>query len=87
MMKGEKMKFLEKLGKVMMNNIAYTVVLIVALVCFLYFSSGDLIAGLFTVVSALVMYICGAALYHEYKKMPAGKTVASKSGKKTSKRK
>ncbi len=78
------MKFLEKLGKVLKNNIAYTVVLIVALICFFYFA-GDLIAGLFTVISALVVYICGAALYQEYKKMPAGgakKSVAKKTTKK-----
>lgn len=79
------MNFLEKLGKVLKNNIAYTVVLIVALICFFYFA-GDLIAGLFTVVSALVVYICVAALYAEYKKMPAGgtkKPATKKSVKKT----
>ncbi len=83
------MNFLEKLGKVLKNNIAYTVVLIVALICFFYFA-GDLIAGLFTVVSALVIYICASALYTEYKKMPAGgakKTVARKSVKKATKKK
>ena len=83
------MNFLEKLGKVLKNNIAYTVVLIVALICFFYFA-GDLIAGLFTVVSALVIYICISALYTEYKKMPAGgakKTVAKKSVKKAAKKK
>ena len=82
--KGEKMNFLEKLGKVLKNNIAYTVVLIVALICFFYFA-GDLIAGLFTVVSALVIYICASALYTEYKKMPAGGT--KKSAKKATKKK
>jgi hypothetical protein len=75
------MKFLERLGKVLKNNIAYTVVLIAALICFFYFA-GDLIAGLFTVVSALVIYICASALYTEYKKTPAGKSVAKKASKK-----
>ena len=71
------MKFLEKLGKVLANNIAYTVVLIVALICFFYFA-GDLIAGIFTVVSALVIYICVSALYEAYKKTPLGKNTAKK---------
>ena len=75
------MKFLEQLGKVLKNNIAYTVVLIVALVCFFYFA-GNLIAGLFTVVSALIIYICVSALYTEYKKMPAGKSAVKKTAKK-----
>lgn len=78
------MKFLEKLGKVLKNNIAYTVVLIVALICFFYFA-GDLIAGLFTVISALVIYICASALYTEYTKIPAGgakKTSVKKTTKK-----
>ena len=64
------MKFFQKLGKVLMNNIAYTVVLIVALICFFYFSR-DLIAGLFTVVSALIIYMCIDSLYRAYTKMPA----------------
>ena len=70
------MKFFEKLGKVLMNNIVYTILLVVALICFFYFS-GDLIAGLFTVVSALIIYTCVAMLYQAYKKMPAGATKKS----------
>ena len=77
--KGEKMKFFQKLGKVLMDNIVYTVVLVVALICFFYFSR-DLIAGLFTVVSALIIYMCINFLYHAYKKVPAG-------AKKTTKKK
>lgn len=79
------MKFFQKLGKVLMNNIAYTIVLVVALICFFYFSR-DLIAGLFTVVSALVIYMCIEVLYRAYTKTPA---VAAKKSpvKKSAKRK
>jgi len=82
------MKFFEKLGKVLMNNIAYTIVLVVALVCFFYFSK-DLIAGLFTVISALVIYMCIGTLYNAYKNTSAGKMLAKKKApaKKTVKKK
>lgn len=78
------MNFFQKLGKVLMDNMVYTILLAVALICFFYFS-GDLIAGLFTVVSALIIYTCVAMLYHAYKNMPATgtkKTVAKKAAKK-----
>lgn len=75
------MKFFEKLGKVLMNNIVYTIVLVVALVCFFYFSK-DLIAGLFTVISALVIYMCIGNLYNAYKSVPAGKSAVKKVNKK-----
>lgn len=76
--KGDKMKFFERLGKVLVNNIAYTIVLVVALICFFYFSR-DLIAGIFTVVSALIIYMCIDMLHQAYKKMPAsGAKKASK---------
>lgn len=70
------MNFFAKLGKVLKNNIAYTIVLVVALVCFFYFSR-DLIAGLFTVISALVIYMCVDVLYHAYKKTPTPTTKKS----------
>ncbi len=78
------MNFLEKLGKVLLKNIAYTIVLIVALICFFYFSR-DLIAGLFTVISALIIYMCVENLYHAYQNMPSGgarKSTAKKTAKK-----
>ena len=78
------MKFFEKLGKLLVNNIAYTVILIVALIFFLYFAGGDLIAGLLTAVSALVVYVAITLLYQEYKKMPA--TKATKKPAKKSKK-
>lgn len=79
------MNFFEKLGKVLTANIAYTVVLVFGLILFLYFAGGDLIAGIFTAISALVVYVCIALLYGEYKKMP--KTVAKKAPAKKSKKK
>lgn len=87
------MNFFEKLGKLFMNNITYTVVLVFGLILFLYFSEGDLIAGVLTALSALVVYVCVSLLYGEYKKMPktvkakpaAKKAVAKKSTAKKSK--
>ena len=70
------MKFFQKLGKVLANNIACTIALVVAIVCFFYFST-DLIAGIFTVASAFIMYICVDMLYQAYKKTPAGSTKKS----------
>ena len=74
------MNFFEKLGKVLAANIAYTVVLVFGLILFLYFAGGDLIAGILTAVSALVVYVCIALLYGEYKKLPktTAKPVANK---------
>ena len=66
------MNFFEKLGKVLTNNMGYTIALVVALILFLYFTDGDLIAGAFVAFFALIIYICIAFLYGEYKKMPAG---------------
>ncbi len=87
------MNFFEKLGKLFMNNITYTIILVFGLILFLYFSEGDLIAGVLTALSALVVYVCVSLLYGEYKKMPktvkakpvAKKAVATKSTAKKSK--
>ena len=62
------MEFLDKLGKVLMKNIVYTVVLAVAVILFLYFAGGDLIAGALTAGSAVVAYHMIVLLYFEYKK-------------------
>ena len=75
------MTFFEKLGKVLTKNIGYTIMLIVAFIFFLYFCRGDLIAGLLTALSALVVYVCVTFIYQEYKRMPAGKS-KSTTGKK-----
>ena len=79
------MTFFEKLGKVLAANIAYTVILIFGLILFLYFAGGDLIAGIFTAISALVVYVCVMLLYQEYKKIPettSGKRSGVKKAKK-----
>ncbi len=77
------MTFFQKLGKLLVTNIAYTVILVLGLILFLYFAGGDLIAGIFTAISALVVYVCIALLYAEYKKMPkASKPVAKKAAPK-----
>ena len=84
------MNFFEKLGKVLMANITYTVILVFGLILFLYFAEGDLIAGVLTAISALVVYVCVALLYGEYKKLPktvAAKPVAKKATAKKSKKK
>lgn len=64
------MNFFQKLGKVLTNNMAYTIVFIVAFIFFLYFAGGDIIGGLLTALSALVAYISGTLIYQEFKKMP-----------------
>lgn len=82
------MNFWEKLKKVFTANIAYTVILVFGLILFLYFADGDLIGGVLTALSALVVYVCIALLYGEYKKIPDAKPVAKKvAAKKTAKRK
>ena len=75
------MTFFEKLGKVLTANIAYTVILVFGLILFLYFAGGDFIAGIFTAISALVVYVCVALLYQEYKKLPASAKKAKKVNK------
>lgn len=72
------MTFFEKLGKVLTANIAYTVVLVFGIILFLYFAGGDLIAGALTALSALVIYVCVALLYQEYKKLPGKKSGAKR---------
>jgi len=69
------MNFFERLGKVLAANIAYTVMFVFGLILFLYFAGGDLIAGTFTALSALVVYVSCVLLYQEYKK------TSSKGGK------
>lgn len=82
------MNTFEKILGVFGKNLAYTIVLIVAVIFFAYFSDG-LIPGLITAFSALVVYICAMALYREFKDAFSGKktvsaTVKKESAKKTS---
>ena len=76
------MSFFEKLGKVLTNNIVYTITLIVAFILFLYFAKGDMIGGILTALAALVVYVCVLLLYQEYKKMPAAKKAPVRKAKK-----
>ena len=76
------MTFFEKLGKVLTKNVGYTIILVVAFVFFLYFAEGDLIAGLLTALSALVVYVCVVFLYQEYKKLSMGTTAKKKPARK-----
>ena len=67
----------EKLLNVLSKNLGYTVVLAVALLLFAIFSDG-LVAGLITAISALLVYTCAQALYHEYKAIPSKKAAPVK---------
>ena len=79
------MNFFKKLGNVLLNNMAYTVVFVIAFIFFLYFAGGDIIGGLLTALSALIAYIAATLIYGEYKKAPAAKKAPVV--KKTSKKK
>ncbi len=72
------MNFLKKLGEVLVKNMAYTVVFVVAFIFFLYFAEGDIIGGILTALSALIAYIAATLLYGEYKKAPAAKKSSKK---------
>ena len=77
-------KMLDRWLNVLAKNLGYTIVMIIAVVLFVYFSDG-LISGLIAAVSAMLAYTCGVALYREYKNTPAVKTVNAKPVKKTNK--
>ena len=65
--------------------VVFRVLIKFGLILFLYFANGDLIGGVLTALSALVVYVCIALLYGEYKKIP--NTPAKPAGKKPAKRK
>ena len=60
------MKTLEKILSVLVKNLGYTVVLVLAIILFAMFSDG-LISGIITAASALLGYACIMALYKEFK--------------------
>lgn len=66
------MKTLEKILKVMLDNFMYTLVLLIAIVLFAWFSNG-LLYGLISALSAIVAYACIVYLYKEYNKKPSKK--------------
>lgn len=70
---------MEKLLNVLKSNLVCTIVMIVALVLFVWSCGGDLIGGLITAVAAVVAAACIYILVKEYKKAPvAKKAVAAK---------
>ena len=75
------MKTLDRILNVFGKNLGYTLVLIVAIVFFAYFSDG-LIPGLLTAFSALVAYICGAGLYRAFRDEFSGKKTVTDTIKK-----
>lgn len=76
--KGSNMKTLEKILSVLVKNLGYTVVLVLAIILFAMFSDG-LISGIITALSALLGYACIMALYGEFKKSgPAPKSAKKK---------
>ena len=62
---------------VLSKNLGYTIVFVVAVVFFVYFSDG-LIPGLIAAVSAVLAYTCGSMLYREYKNTVPAKVVKTK---------
>ncbi len=77
------MKTFDKILNVLTRNIGYTIVLVVAIILFVYFSNG-LIEGAITALSALVGYACILQLHRDYKRAaaphaPAKKPAAKKS--------
>jgi len=61
------MKFFEKLGKVLLKDMPYTITFVAAFILFLYFAGGDMIGGILTAVSALIAYISAALIYSDFK--------------------
>lgn len=66
------MNFFEKLLKVLMDNLIYTIALTVSIILFAIFSNG-LIPGIITAASALIAYICIKQLYSAFPKKNSGK--------------
>ena len=67
------MNTLKKLLDVMAKNIGITLVLIMAIIFFVWSCDGQLLSGLITAFAALIVYISASMLYHEFKKSPKSK--------------
>ena len=67
------MKTLKKLMDVMAKNIGITLVLILAIIFFVWSCNGHLLSGLITAFAALIVYISASMLYHEFQKAPKSK--------------
>ena len=74
--KERNMNTFEKILEVLAKNIGITIVLILSIVLFAWFSDG-LISGLITAASALLAFTSGEMLYKEFKK-PAKKSSKKK---------
>ena len=70
-------KMFDRWMNVLSKNLGYTIVFVVAVVFFVYFSDG-LIPGLIAAVSAVLAYTCGSMLYREYKNTVPAKVVKAK---------
>lgn len=77
------MNFGEKIINTLSKNLGYTVVLVLSVILFVYFSDG-IIPGAITAFSALVGYACVLQLAREYKHnaAPRRTTPAKKVNKK-----
>lgn len=71
----------EKMKRVVMNNLVATIVLVVAVIMFLYHSRLDIIGGAIITVSGVVAGICATLLYKEYRATPAPSKSAKSSAK------
>ena len=67
------MNTLKKWVDVMARNIGITLVLILALIFFIWSCQGRLLSGLITAFAALIVYMSASMLYHEFKK-PSSKS-------------
>ena len=65
------MDTLKKWMDVMAKNIGITLVLILAIIFFIWSCNGRLLSGLITAFAALIVYIAASMLYHEFKKKPS----------------
>lgn len=65
------MKALKKWMDVMAKNIGITLVMILAIIFFIWSCDGRLLAGLITAFAALIVYISASMLYKEFKKPSA----------------
>lgn len=68
---------LDRWLSVLSKNLGYTIVMIIAVVLFIYFSEG-IIPGLIAAVSAMLAYTCGTMLYKEYKNTVSARVVKTK---------
>lgn len=69
---------MEKLLKVLKDNMMYTIVLVAAIVLFLYQTNFDIISGALTTVSCVVATVCAVVLVRAYKTVPSPKKAAPK---------